>query len=185
MCRSDILNWQYFRNLVIVLFLDQYNHNDNSFDSEPLKEKCPKQPSRDAFPKCSSNPILDFHNKLMEGTKNYWNLLEDISKGIRFYKAAALQPIYLLKKSTPSKENFNDYAKIQSAPTLYRRTTPEAYLEPNRTSTIELFCKKKTSSIFFQSALSQMFDWVLNKPLNSERLLQEFEFMINSPSLVI
>ena len=99
MFRSDMLKWQCFRNLITVLFVEEYNHNENSFNSEPLKEKCPKQPSTDALPKCSSNPILDFDNKLKEGTKNYWNLLEDISKGIRFSKAAAVQPIYLLKKA--------------------------------------------------------------------------------------
>ena len=44
----------------------------------------------------SSNPILDFGNELMAGTKNFCGFLEDISKGVRFYKAAALQPIYLL-----------------------------------------------------------------------------------------
>ena len=47
----------------------------------------------------SSDSILDFDNKLMEGTKNLCKYLEDISKGIPFYKAAALQPIYLLKRA--------------------------------------------------------------------------------------
>ena len=27
--------------------------------------------------RCSSNPVLDFDNKLMEGTKNFCKLLED------------------------------------------------------------------------------------------------------------
>ena len=35
----------------------------------------------------------------MEGTKNLCKYLEDISKGIPFYKAAALQPINLLKRA--------------------------------------------------------------------------------------
>ena len=35
----------------------------------------------------------------MEGTKNFRKFLEDISKGVRLYKAAALQPIYLLKRT--------------------------------------------------------------------------------------
>ena len=35
----------------------------------------------------------------MKGTKNFCKFLEDITKGVRFYKAAALQPIYLLKKA--------------------------------------------------------------------------------------
>ena len=47
--------------------------------------------------RCSFNPILDFDNKLMEGTKNFCQFLEDINKGVRFYKSAALLPIYLLK----------------------------------------------------------------------------------------
>ena len=34
----------------------------------------------------------------MEGTKSFCKLLEDINKEVRFYKAAALQPIYLLKR---------------------------------------------------------------------------------------
>ena len=54
--------------------------------------------------RCSSNPVLDFNNELMEGTKHFCKFLEDISKGVRFYKAATLQPIYLLKKNTPSEE---------------------------------------------------------------------------------
>ena len=45
------------------------------------------------------NSILDFDNKLMEGTKNFCKFSEDISKGVRFYKADALQPIYLLKRA--------------------------------------------------------------------------------------
>ena len=49
--------------------------------------------------RCSFNPILDFYNKLMEGTKNFCKLLEDWSKGVQFYKAAALQLIYLLKRA--------------------------------------------------------------------------------------
>ena len=53
-------------------------------------------PSRNRW---SSNSILDFDNKLMEGTKNFCKFLEDISKEVRFYKAAALQPIYLLKRA--------------------------------------------------------------------------------------
>ena len=71
---------------------------------------------RNALPKCSSNPILDFDNKLMEGTKIFCKSLKDISKEYRFYKAVAPQPIYFTKKSTPSKKNFNDYAKILIVP---------------------------------------------------------------------
>ena len=35
----------------------------------------------------------------MEGTKNFYKFLEDISKKVRFYKAAALHPIYLLERA--------------------------------------------------------------------------------------
>ena len=49
--------------------------------------------------RCSSNPVLDFDNKLMEGTKNVCKLLEDLSKGVQFYKDTALQPIKLLKRA--------------------------------------------------------------------------------------
>ena len=35
-----------------------------------------------------------------------------------------------IKKRTPSKENFNNYAKILITLVLYRGTTREAYLEP-------------------------------------------------------
>ena len=41
----------------------------------------------------------------MKGTENICKFLEDISKGVRFYKAAALQPIYLLKR-TPLLKKF-------------------------------------------------------------------------------
>ena len=70
--------------------------------------------------RCSSNSVLDFDNKLMKGTKNFCKFIEDISKGVRFYEAAALQPICLLKKkNSPSEENFNDYAKILITHILY------------------------------------------------------------------
>ena len=49
--------------------------------------------------RCSSNPILGFDNKLMEGSKTFCKFLEDISKGVRFNKAAALHPIYLLNRA--------------------------------------------------------------------------------------
>ena len=84
---------------------------------------------RDALPKRSSNPILDFDNKLMKGTKKFCKFLEDISKGVRFYKAAALQPVYIYQKEHSSEENFHGYAKILIRDILCRRTTPETYLE--------------------------------------------------------
>ena len=43
--------------------------------------------------RCSSNPVLDFDNKLMESTTNFCKLLEDLSKGVQFYKDTALQTI--------------------------------------------------------------------------------------------
>ena len=47
------------------------------------------------------------------------------------------------------------------------------------------FLQKEASAIFLNNALSQMLGWVLNTPLRSERLLQECEYMANSPSLII
>ena len=47
--------------------------------------------------RCSFNPILDFDNKLMEDTKNFCKFLKD--KGVQFYKATAVHPIYLLKRA--------------------------------------------------------------------------------------
>ena len=49
--------------------------------------------------RCPSNPILDFDNKLMKVTKKFCKFIEDTNKGVWFYKAAALQPIYLLKRA--------------------------------------------------------------------------------------
>ena len=82
-------------------------------------------------------------------------------------------------KNTPSEENFNCYGKILVAHMLYRRTAREAHSEPSRTSTIKLFLQKEAASNFFINTLSQMLDWFLNTPLNSERLLQECEYMTN------
>ena len=77
----------------------------------------------------------------------------------------------------------NGHAKVLITHILYRRTTPGEYLEPSRTSTVGPFCKKKPSAIFFKNFPPQMLDWVLNNP--SERLLQEWEYMTNSPFLMI
>ena len=47
--------------------------------------------------------ILDFDNKLKEGTKNFNELkiliIKDASKWVQFYEAAAVQPTYLLEGS--------------------------------------------------------------------------------------
>ena len=122
MYRSSMLKWQYFRNL-ITLFLNEYNHNENSFVSELWKKDVGSSHrvmlSRN---KCSSNPILDFDNELMKDTKNVCKFLEDTSKGVWFYKAAALQPIYLLKRTLLPKKVLMVILKF--------------------------FCKKKTSAIF-------------------------------------
>ena len=72
------------------------------------------------------------------------------------------------KKNIPSEENFNGFVKVLITHILYRKTTTEAYLEPS------LFAKKR----------SQMLDWVLNIPQSPEKLLQECEYMANSPSLI-
>ena len=93
------------------------------------------------------------------------------------------------KKRTPSGEKFNHYTKILITPTLYRRTTLEAYLEPSRRSTMEHYCKNnqrvKAVNNFHKSTSFQTFDRVLNTPLSSEKTLQECEYMTNSSSLII
>ena len=105
----------------------------------------------------------------MEGTKNFYKFLEDISKGVRFYKADALQPIYLLKRAFLLKK-INGQAKIlMNNPRGVFRTQSHIYAFIN----------------FFKNVLSQMLHWILNTPLSSERLLQEYDCMTNSPSLMI
>ena len=78
-----------------MLFLNEHNHNEKSFASELQKKgygsSLHEMRSRN---RCSSIPILDFDNKLMEGIRNFCKFLEDISYGVRLYKAAALQYIY-------------------------------------------------------------------------------------------
>ena len=130
--------------------------------SEAAIERC--------SPEMLSNRILDFDNKLMEGTKNFCKLLEDTSKGDRFYKTADLQPIYLLKRALLLR-------KILMIMLGVFRTKPHIY--------DGAFLQKYTVRNLFQSALSQMFDWVLNIPLSSERFIREYEYMTNSSSLII
>ena len=53
---------------------------------------------------------------------------------------------------------------------------PQVYLEPSRTSTMEPFCEKgafllKAVNYFRRKAALQMFDWVLNKPLEPPYIL--------------
>ena len=47
-------------------------------------------------------PILDFDNKLKEDTENVNEqkilMIKNISKRVKFYKAATVQPTYLLKR---------------------------------------------------------------------------------------
>ena len=64
------------------------------------------------------------------------NFLKDIGKLVQFYKAAAVQSTYLLKRGL-SEENFNNYARILITPILYREIILEACLEPSRRSTME------------------------------------------------
>ena len=53
--------------MIIILFLNEYNHNENMFVSELYKEDVGsnhrEMPSRNRY---SSNPISDFDNILME-----------------------------------------------------------------------------------------------------------------------
>ena len=70
MCRSSTLKRQYFRNLITILFFDEYRHKEYSSVSE-LKKKDIRSSHREMLSRnrCSLNSILDFDNKLMEGTK--------------------------------------------------------------------------------------------------------------------
>ena len=72
---------------MIILFLNEHNHNENSFVSKQRKM------SEAAI------PISDFDVKFMEGTKTFRKFLQDISTGVRFYKTAVLQLLYLLKRT--------------------------------------------------------------------------------------
>ena len=144
-----------------------------------------KQPSRDALPK----EFLILTTNYRKVQNILINSLKGIGKGAQFYKAAAAQPAYLLKKRTPSAEKFNNYAKIIITPILYRGTTLELYFEPSHRSTMEHFCKNnqrvKGVNNFHKSALFQMFDRVLNTSMSFEKLLQGCEYMTNSQSLII
>ena len=69
------------------------------------------------------------------------SFLKDISAWVQFYKAAVVQPTYLLKGGLLQRKILIIMLKILSTSIQYRGTTLEAYLEPSRTSTMELFCK--------------------------------------------
>ena len=129
-----------------------------------------KQPSRDALPK----EFLILTTNYRKVQNILINSLKGIGKGAQFYKAAAAQPAYLLKKRTPSAEKFNNYAKIIITSILYRGTTLEAYLEPSHRFTMEHFCKNnqrvKAVNNFRKNASSQMFDRVLSTPLSSKKV---------------
>ena len=132
--------------------------------------------------RCSSNPILDFDNKSMKGTKNFGKFLEHISKGVRFYKAAALQPWYLLKRALLLKKilfmlnSNNPYTVYKSNSRGVFRTQSHIYERA--------FLQRKAVSNFFKNALPHA-RLGSKSPLSSERLLQECEYMTNSPSLMI
>ena len=129
-----------------------------------------KQTSRYALPK----PFLILTTNYRKVLKILIKSLKDISKWAQFYKAAAAQPTYLLKKGTLSEGTFNNYAKVLITPILYTETTLEAYLESSRRSTMDYFCKNnqrlKAFNNFRKNASSQMFDRVLNTPLSSKKV---------------
>ena len=80
--------------------------------SEAAIERC--SPKIMLFP-----TILDFDNKLREGTKILMYYLKDISKRVPFYKAAAVQPTYLLKRGLLQRK----ILIIMLTPILYSGTT--------------------------------------------------------------
>ena len=116
-----------------------------NFKKKDVESSHRGMPSRN---RCSSNSILDFDNKLMEGTNFFCKCLEYISKRVRFYKAATLRSIMFTKRSISSEENFNGHAKILITHILYRRTTPEADLEPSTDLRWSLFAKRSRQQFF-------------------------------------
>ena len=109
--------------------------------------------------RCSSNSILDFDNKSMKGTKNFGKFLEDISKGVRFYKATALQPRYLLKRALLLKKilfmlnSNNPYTVYKSNSRGVFRTQSHIY---------EGAFLQRKPSVIFSKTLYPMLDLVLN-----------------------
>ena len=75
-----------------------------------------------------------------------------------------------IERHSPSVENINNYAKILITPVLYRGT--------NQSN----IC----NGAFLQKLLtaSQMFDRVINTPLNSKRVLWGCGYLANSSSLI-
>ena len=103
MCRSSILKWQCFRNL-IILFLNEYNHNGNSFVSE-LRKMLQAAIGR-CSPKTDVLPTLFWILTLniWKDTKTFRKFLENISKGVRFYWTVTFQSLYLLKRTPQLKK---------------------------------------------------------------------------------
>ena len=112
------------------------------------------------------------------------NSLKDLGKWAQFYKAAVVQPTFLLKRGLLPRKNLIITLKF-----LHRATTLEAYLEPSRRSTMEHFYKNnqrlRAVNNFRKNASFQMLHRVLNTPLSSEKLLQEWEYMTILSSLII
>ena len=54
---------------------------------------------------------------------------------------------------------------------LLQSIKPEANLEQSQTSKIKLSCKKLLLTLFVKKVPSEMFDFVLNTPLNTEKSL--------------
>ena len=112
------------------------------------------------------------------------NSFKDLGKWAQFYKAAVVQPTYLLKRGLLPGKNLIITLKF-----LHRATTLEVYLEPSRRSMMEHFYKNnqrlRAVNNFRKNASFQMFHRVLNTPLSPEKLLQEWEYMTNLPSLII
>ena len=70
---------------------------------------------------------------------------------------------------------------------MFASGTSEAYLEPSRTSTMELFQKQLTINCFRKKAPSNMFDWVLNTPLymhkNTAQKCLKMQFFVDKSVL--
>ena len=91
----------------------------------------------------------------MEGTKNFSKFLEDISKGVRFHKAAGLQPICLVKRKLLLKKILMFMLKFNNPYTVYNNNPRGVFGTQSHIY----------DGAFLLHALSQLLDWVLKSEL--------------------
>ena len=91
----------------------------------------------------------------MEGTKNFSKFLEDISKGVRFHKAAGLQPICLVKRKLLLKKILMFMLKFNNPYTVNNNNPRGVFGTQSHIY----------DGAFLLHALSQLLDWVLKSEL--------------------